>query len=309
MTKVGDLKAYHDGASYSVAELYDEKFPSTISVDSDTLVAVHFDPQNGIIDECGNTWEVYDSDNTVIPPVITTKGAKFDFALELQPRQSLICNNRFTILYSQGGTFGGWFYTPIFEFQSSPRKGRVAFGGLIRMTSSSMSYSFLAQYQWMGSQYATSADYTMYCQVLSGLNGSKTGKIGYTALKNIFDEPVHWLCTQGSGVRGGLTLKINDGAFSCGASQTVDHKSNFLIDKICIQAPANGNGVYVSEFKLSRRIEPYSSFSEPIIKKTSHIAFKSASGTLYAPLSSDATYKTPPCLNVRHNGKNYFAIK
>ena len=40
-----------------------------------------------------------------------------------------------------------------------------------------------------------------------------------------------------------------------------------------------------------------------------NVALKTASGIVYAPLSSDVAYKSPPCLNVRHNGVNYFTVK
>ena len=56
MAKVGDLKAYHDGTSYSVAELYDTAISELR--DDKTFCLVHFD-SDGLVDKCDNNWVYY----------------------------------------------------------------------------------------------------------------------------------------------------------------------------------------------------------------------------------------------------------
>ncbi len=58
---VGNIKAYHNGSSYNVADIYDEK-----EISEKTVVLVHFN-ENGLIDEYNNNWVYYYGTDTTQP--------------------------------------------------------------------------------------------------------------------------------------------------------------------------------------------------------------------------------------------------
>ena len=331
MAKVGDLKAYHDGTSYSVAELYDEEISElTKTADENTRMALHFDTDSLIIEECGLNVKYYSNskvvtDTEILASFISDEHAKFDYSLEFQRSNANYAS--ITDKSNSGGSFTaeGWFYVDTSTATTDTgiifalaRHIQIAAGaGLTTTSVTSASYTYnesgnMIRYGFL----ATAGDITL--------------PVG------TFDQPFHLAFVYKSNVAGYVFFNgvlydtISSKKYSSNTAYTNFSVQNATAKwtyyylgtniswsfKTGVSLFGNKFNGSISEFKITKDVLYTEEFTPPNkssvwaeIPIAGNVALKTASGTVYAPLSSDVAYKSPPCLNVRHNGVNYFTVK
>ena len=329
--EVAALNTYHNGASYSVAELYDDEIAEyKKSFIENVSAAVHFDTDTVIIEECGQTIKYYANDKLVtdteiLASCVSDEHAQFDYALEFERT-----NANYAVITDSnnlGGTFTaeGWFYVDTSTATTDTgiifalaRHVQIQAGNNLTTTAvSSASYS-----------------YTENENIIKWSFLYTSGELSLPA--DTFDNPFHLAFVYQNSTAGYVFFNgvLCDTILSKKAYSNLSW-TNFAIynfnakwtyyyfgtsiswsSKTGISLTGQKLNGAISEFKVTRKALYTADFTPPNkssvwakIPVEGNVAFKSASGTLYAPLSSNATYKTPPCLNVRHNGTNYFAIK
>lgn len=323
MAKVGDLKAYHDGASYSVAELYDGKINSIYPVE--TKVLMHFNTDNGVIDECGGTWTAYTdkaATTSTTDIYVATTYAKFDYALQIQQSQYFLQRDTGIILGGRDFTVECWGRCPEISNQTCFIRGFSL--GLQMPTNSSDPVYMTAGFNFMWSSQQIKHSKNPVFRMLNCTAvppNQPTENFHFGLCYKHSTKSVHAFCNgqvRNQNFVEGLEKPVYFPIVRCGhglyepSSFTNKFNDFVTISELRI---IDGAALYISTDQLVTATGTYTVPTEPatlintIIPVEGNVAFKSASGTLYAPLSSDATYKTPPCLNVRHNGTNYFAIK
>lgn len=324
--EVAALNAYHNGANYSIARLYDGKNNSIYSVE--TKVLIHFDTDTKIIDDAGGNWEVhcgtYPAEISTSDISVSKSNAAFDFAWQTRANEYLRRTEGIT-LGGRDFTIDGWAYLPKATASSSyslqlftlSKEENPEAGYSVSNTSSTSFWAYLTSYYGFKTNYGYGSYARFTAKVFERSNGYSTwdlngapmsaGTKGHFAI--VYQHAQGKLSMFWKGVHKGYYTGFEIPRTFC---------PTVLVGKMLTSNVTQGGHSY-SEFRIVDGAALYTeTFTPPnlpstlvnnIIPVTGNVAFKSASGTLYAPLSSDAAYKTPPCLNVRHNGTNYFAIK
>ena len=319
--EVAALNTYHNGASYSVAELYDDEIAEyKKSFIENARGAVHFDTDTGIVAEITkiNTAtlnpQFYANGSVVadVTPYVTTEHAKFDYALQFSAsNKNYLANPVFGPIAGRAYTMEGWFYVDttadsdtgtLFSYMATSGNNPQAIrsviysynkeNGVVKpklndidVAAGTFDAPFHIAHIWRGN----AIGHVNFC------NGKHFQTIAYKGTD-------YWANSKSS--IGGVYIGVNQKSTSGSGNYYVVSNTTPYFTGYCSEFKVITGALYTADFTPPNKSSVWAK-----IPVEGNVAFKSASGTLYAPLSSDATYKTPPCLNVRHNGTNYFAIK
>lgn len=326
--EVAALNAYHNGANYSISRLYDGEI--NIFSPVETKVLLHFDTDNGVIDECGGTWTAYtdrDATNPTTDIYVDTTYAKFDYALQIRKSPYFLQRDTGIILGGRDFTIECWGRCPEISNLTCFIRG---FGLALQTPTSSDDPVYMTagfNFMWSSQQirHSKNSVFRMMNRITYPPN-QPTGIFHFGLCYKHSTKSLHAFCNgalrnqpaANSNFVEGLEKPVYFPIVRCGhgiyaASTYTERTNNYVtISELRI---IDGVALYTATDELVTTTNTYVIPTEPatlmnaVIPVEGNVAFKSANGTLYAPLSSDATYKTPPCLNVRHNGTNYFAIK
>ena len=331
MAKVGDLKAYHDGTSYSVAELYDEEV-STIQKSSieNARGAVHFDTDIGVVLEVKTknsstlAPKFYKNGSAVadVTPYVTADHAKFDYALKFNASEkNYLASTNFSAQGGKGYTMEGWFYVDttadsdtgtLFSYSTNSGSNPQA----IRKVSYSYTKENGVVKPKLNNVEVDEGTFDAPFHIAHIWRGNAVGHVNYCNGKHFQTQ-----AASGSGYWASTGSTVSGAYIGVDQKSTRSNVGNYYT--VSITTPYFTG--YCSEFKVTNAAvygaistSPYyvTTFTPPTksvvwgkIPVEGNVGLKTASGIVYAPLSSDVTYKSPPCLNVRHNGANYFTVK
>lgn len=322
---VGDLKAYHDGVSYSVAELYDDEISELR--DEKHFCLVHFD-SDGIVDECGNNWVYYVGADT--SQTVTVQEPNFSSSLTdtstafandgLKQCFLSTADSYFELdkIFELGGTesftIDCWIRGDNFKATTS---GAKIYHTIWTMTTED-NYIFSIQHAFLA---ATGKTTGSSCSIVkTAFNGSQSSyQFNYATgiSQNMHVNILRFFTIKYNASTGSFGVYFEDTNDMSKMTLKFGGQSNRRLRFTKIRLGGSA-GAGIAEFRIVRDSQElnrvpskpqsliYPSGRLPV---TGNVAFKTAGGTVYAPLSSDTAYKSPPCINVRHNGVNYFAVK
>jgi len=289
--KVGSIMTYSGGTSYDVAGIYDgkitlkRKYQYDITDTADAEFFVHFSPENGIIDECGNDWTINYATNLA---TISSNNAALDYSIYFQNQSNATFTKTMTFADTDF-TIDGWFYYDYVGINTQRawifQKGGTNCLCNVRNTGSTREVTFA----YAGTIWRT------------------------TDVPDVFDDTFHLSHVYTKESINGLRNRI----FING--NMVLSNNNVLTPITVTSAQIAGTGslnnIYCSLFRYSKiarwtdNFIPAESYSNITIPVTGYIPIRHNNQTYYVPLISNANYKQTPCIAVRHNNQTYYTVK
>ena len=315
MSQVGTIKGYHDGASYNLADIYDEKL-ITIEKTADLTNAqcvYSFDSTTTGV----NTFFANKKKCTDFTSWISTENAKFDYALQFKGTEYIIvpggASSNVNIPANCESKIEGWFFV---DTSADSDEGTFLSHQYIDYRYASNGYS---DYYNINYKYVKNGDkISFYIR-----NVEFTGDIN-------FNEPLYlvWLSKKISGTdtRWGYNNSLYINGIEC-PSGGIYHPSNYYnVGAFRIGCSYGGNvnaktltAPYfkgaLSEFKITVPLvddnvtSAISSVKSTCIPADANMMIRHNNANCYVPLTTDKSLTSTPCLAVRHNNTNYYAIK
>ena len=336
MSQVGTIKGYHDGSTYSLADIYDEK---TFDVEIGALKVgdsvtgcktqrtVWFDldanPTTGIMfaDENFPTRKPTlhtNSTTTVSPlPYITTENTAFGgYGLRLDNSHFFhteTSTSSGVYAYKKVGTVA--YYMPVHTFECWLYVDTSA-------AESDTFYFFTYGFQYKLDGHATGGDY----RTLKYTPDAVTLSNGATLSRSILDKPFHFAEVLGYGET--QRCYINGELVFQGTTAPTATYTSYSTYWHCIGARTtylgSGTSQYkVTNYKFTGVISEYrcsigaryhenftpQSFKPKVIPATANMLIRHNGANCYIPMTTDKSNTSTPCLAVRHGKTNYYAIK
>ena len=324
MSQVGTIKQYHDGATYSLADIYDENLAQYN--EASTVFVFHFDTSEGCIDEA-NLWNNSASTITItlvtvnssrmyhtssytslrnfndlktdVLPFVSSENAKFDYALQFSSsstkRVLFTLNGASRYFFGAGGVFTleMWF---AFPSTLSSNTGMLWSIGI-------------------GNPY-TGKDLLMHTVNYSYAdNIPKVLDVELPA--NTFNAPFH-LAEVLSNYGKTINTFVNGSLIKTSTSTHSTASSGYIqIANIAISNTTVGCEGALSELRLSKSTQPrypnnFAVPTEPFsatIPVSKNLLIRHNGANCYIPMTTDKSNTSTPCLAVRHGKTNYYAIK
>ena len=292
MAKVGSIKAYHDGAAYDVADIYDEKKisvkpmrnSSLESADSDTVVFFYTTADGQYVEETGATVKmIYPASQTMdIHPV----GDYNNYFVHCSGRSRI--NITFNVFRcSTGLTLDGVFYYPPDTFNRLQRLIQVGALGLTNM----FSYGDVNCFTPTGVEATQKADVT----------------------SDTFASPFHFAFTYTPNT---IYIFVNGVKSYEYSANVVNINSVWVGNSAYSDSNGANSDISCSFLRVRKRCVWTDSFEVPFpaappqtqIPIAGNIPIYHNNQTYYAPLVTEA-YKQSPCLAVRHNNQTYYTVR
>lgn len=325
MSQVGTIKGYHDGATYSLANIYDENLAQYN--EASTVFVFHFDTSEGCIDEA-NLWndsgssvsiicatvndsktyyptrsgytslKTFDDLKTAILPFVTSENAKFDYALQFSSSSAKRFEFDFSgyqrYYFGAGGvfTFEMWHSFPPTLSRDTGLLWRIFIGN-----------------NYIGKSLLTHDVNYSYADNIPKI-------LGVELPANTFNAPFH-LAEVLSNYGKTINTFVNGSLIKTSTSTHSTASSSFIqISRIYIGNALGFEGA-LSELRLSKSTQPrytnnFSVPTEPFsatIPVQGNMLIRHNGANSYIPLTSNKSNTSTPCLAVRHRNTNYYAIK
>ena len=324
MSQVGTIKGYHDGSTYSLANIYDENLAQYN--EASTVFVFHFDTSEGCIDEA-NLWnnsgssisitcatvngskfyyptcrtgglKTFDDLKLAVLPFVSSENAKFDYALQFS--SSSATKFQFDFGGYQRYYFGAGGVLTLEMWHSFPPALSSNTGLLWRI--------------WIGN-YSTSK--TLLTHDVRYSYADNIPKILDVELPaNTFNAPFHLaevLSNYGKTIKtfvNGTLIKTSTSTHSTASSAYIQLSGIYMGNSLGFEGA-------LSELRLSKSTQPrytnnFSVPTEPFsatIPVQGNMLIRHNNANCYVPLTTDKSLTSTPCLAVRHNNTNYYAIK
>ena len=316
--KVGSIMARHNNANVEVAGIYDSKQTSkrvsTMNA-GDDVCCLHFDATNGFVDDANNTyWGIADSDTANYE--INSEGVFTALDGSTSTGVRAATPSIFNI-GSTDFTIDGYYY-----IDES------------KLTSTSVQFWYFGN----GSHNAKTGICLALGFVKSGTNGSnsyigvtygrlKTNNgtyapanagIFYFDCATLFNRWFHLACTYQMSTS---ELKIFLDGEPKVAKGLASYSNRVFSPAVAVGVGtvtnvANSAGLSCSMFRYCEFLRwtetfvpPQINFEGVDVNVTGNLPIRHNNQTYYAPLISDANYKSSPCIAVRHNNQTYYTVK
>lgn len=323
MAQTGTIYGYHDGATYSLANIYDERLSEYN--EQNTLYLFHFDGTEGCID-VGNLWNsrsnlrinlIYNNANhfytsnsadtnnlanlkTDMVNFISTENAKFDYALQFNK------TNKNSLLFSQNGIFGFYDYGNAFTIEMwvaiqptlSSETGRLYSVKIANASSGQSLLTHIVNYAYSNS------------------NNIVVPKILDVELPSeTFNAPFHFaevISNYGRDIKtfvNGSLIKTSTSSHSTANAVYIYLGTIQISDK---SVPGN---VTLSELRFSKGSWYTDNFSVPTAPLTAtlpvpaNMLIRHNAANHYIPLTTSTANTSAPYIAVRHGNTNFYTLK
>ena len=286
MAKVGSIKAYHDGAAYDVADIYDQKISLSTSptdyADSDTVIFFRSDDSgNFYFDGDSSSSYQIQNDETSYVETHEVSGADVYF---------LHCATTSRIFFdftapdiSNGYSIDGVFYYPQNKFNRVQR--------LIQLGNWCINIKSYST--------ATVRLYAPPTSVNQSVNVDN----------NIFAQPFHFAMIHKSD--NNMALYLNGSrVMSVGVNKTWANATRISVGNSSTTDSASD--ISCAFLRYSTRLHYTDNFTCNLsdyvycIRSKGYIPIRHNNQTYYVPLIAA---KTPPCIAVRHNNQTYYTVR
>lgn len=298
MAKVGNIMARHNGANVAVADIYDQKvtiseiIPNYDVDDRPAFLNVHFDPVEGVIDDCGNTAEFVNQNSLV---EISTNHAVCDYSAHFSNKAFVFVTFSSPVAIGETDfTFDGWFYkdttsTVTQTWLFTPHQGGYSCYAYIRKKTSST------------------------VEVAVKLGGVLSGSSRSATISSDFlNSPFHFAYVYTISDTYNYVFINGDLIFRTKLANSATNKMySFRICSNSITPADNSIDVYCSWFRYSRFARWTETFVPPVystVAGNGYLPVYHNNQSFYAPLVT-APYKQPPCIAVRHNNQTYYTVR
>ena len=353
MSQVGTINGYHDGSTYSLADIYDEKlieYNILAGTSAKEILSVSFNTETGaefvydsdvVADSNINLYQsttlIASSSSSTKPltkmiPYLSTDHASSGYALNFETRQLLLGYNT-TLVPLTKDSSGNYVKSivPSYEFEgrffidtsksSSITKinGRVLYSVPVTTSKDSATTTNKgARLRTLGYYYSDSTA-GFYLRGISNYDK----EIYVRELdRSVFDSPFHFRLQFFNSIDNPKYIYlcyINDELYFYAERATADQDTEYYfyqLDSIAIGAYRIYNTttskyetskfVYISvtDFKASLLSPVYQKISVP-----GNMLIRHNNANRYVPLTTDKSLTSTPCLAIRHNNTNYYAIK
>ena len=336
MSQVGTIKGYHDGSTYSLADIYDEK---TFDVE---IGATKVGDSDGSCKTIRTVWFDLDANSTT--------GIMFADDYYPTRKPALHTSSSTTVsplsyITTENTAFGGYGLrldnSHFFHTQASANNGMYA-------TTKSGTASYYAPvhtvefWMYVDTSTAESDTFTIftYGRQYKASSGGATGGSYWTLTytpdsvtsnsvtlsRSILDKPFHYARVFGYGQKDSCYINgelVYQGTNTSTVTYTAYSTYWYCFGARATYASGQTGNYKVTNYKFTGVISEYrysigaryhenftpQSFKPKVIPVTANMLIRHNNANRYVPLTTDKSLTSTPCLAIRHNNTNYYAIK
>ena len=348
MAKVGSIMTYHDGTSYEVGDIFDQKISKFY--DTKTEVLVHFTDE-GMVDECGNEWQYIHDNTTDTMANVPVQDCMFNGAIlsnsETFANEGCKMSN-FTsgnIVLEKEMTFGG---SEPFMIECWVRCNDIP-----AVKNTYVGKSIWSFYDDNGKGFAISNHLNCpaggfstgtACMTVNTFFGGSSQTLTYnfadtkvsknTGMRNLRYYNIYYKPSLNDiycyvFFNTGSTITPSKVADATWRKQVINYVPEISLKKITIYGN-NGFGHHsdIAEFRITKgynkpftvpsgvwgrmdcpTVPQHLFYPTNGLPAAGNIPIRHNNQTYYAPLISNTNFKTSPCIAVRHNNQTYYTVK
>ena len=333
MSQVGTIKQYHDGVTYSLADVYDEKLSTVEKTDGSTVdinFSMQFDTTTGLIFsgnaiEADYIWYCTATSATACSGVnpasfieyVSDENAASEFAFQIQKKLKgsiRIGNASHYITLLPAATFTSPVPTYTFEgdFFVDASKGTYC------LLYTAVARLGINSYQTDSS--AFSAVRCIYNSSQTALSPSYTGAASENNIycfnidKTFFDSPFHLRAVYNPNTEHSVEIYLNGELYMYVLRQTIYKFYLYYFERIVIGAgvSTDGSTVSASSTFFNIALSDFKFYTSPAvipIPVQGNMLIRHNGANCYIPLTTNKANTSTPCLAVRHGNNNFYAIK
>lgn len=323
--KVGSIKTYHNGSTYSVGDIFD--LPVSQVADSAAAVLVHF-TDNGLVDECGNEWQFYSGAtltdissvptldatftyNTATGDAFSAAGYKMSNIAGANASNYAVLNKDITLGGDESFMIDCWIRTISIASQSNSTLSRTCWALL-----NSSGQGFKASNMMIRAAKSTGTACARFNTFFGGTSSSHDYNFVTGVTKNSYMTGLRRYIFYYNAAQLYSYIFFHNGGSSVATWRTEGKQAAVTFNRLYIY----GNGASVAELRIVKgRLDtpqPQTSGNWGYIPCPAapssyyshvdgYIPIRHNNQIYYAPLS---TAKNSPCLCVRHNNTNYYTV-